>query len=116
EDYADDIEKIRFIKSYVSTYLKEEVIAEQLIRKIEPFHRFLEVAAQLNGEILNYSKIGRAAKIDDKSAERYYEILSDTLVGNYLPAFSHSLRKQLIQSPKFYFFDLGVCKALKGTI
>jgi predicted AAA+ superfamily ATPase len=115
-DYLETREKILHLKSYVNTYLKQEVIAEQLIRAIEPFQRFLEVAAQTNGEILNLSKLGRQAKIDDKSAERYYQILVDTLMGFYLPAYHPSIKKQLIHSPKFYFFDIGVTRALRSQL
>lgn len=110
------IEKKRFLKSYVSTYIKEEIIVEQIIRKIEPFYRFLEVAAQLNGEILNYSKIAREAKVVDKSVVRYFEILNDTLMGFFLRSYHKSIRKQQIESPRFYFFDTGVVRAIRGHI
>lgn len=111
-----DLEKKRFLKSYVSTYIREEIIVEQIIRKIEPFYRFLEVAAQVNGDILNYSKIAREAKVVDKSVVRYFEILSDTLMGFFLPSYHKSVRKQQIAAPRFYFFDTGVVRAIRGHI
>jgi predicted AAA+ superfamily ATPase len=48
-----------FLRSYATTYVKEEIKEEQVVRKIEPFLHFLEVAAQCNGNVLNFSKIGR---------------------------------------------------------
>jgi len=112
----DNNDKIRYLKSYISTYLKEEIIVEQLIRKIEPFYRFLEVAAQVNGEILNYSKIAREAKVIDKSVVRYFEILSDTLIGFFLPPYHKSIRKQQIEASRFYFCDTGIVRALRGNL
>jgi len=109
-------DKKRYLKSYVSTYLREEIIVEQLVRNIEPFHRFLEVAAQMNGEIINYSKLGREANVTDKSVSRYFEILSDTLMGYLLPAYHKSVRKQQIESPRFYFFDTGVIRAIRNDL
>jgi len=109
-------DKIRYLKTYIHTYLKEEVIAEQIIRNIQPFRHFLEVAGQCNGTILNHSKIGREAGIDYKSSKRYFEILEDTLLGFQLPAFSTSLRKQQQKSVKFYLFDLGVARALANLM
>ena len=109
-------DKIRYLNSYIHTYLKEEIISEQIIRNIEPFRYFLEVAGQCNGCILNYSKISREAGIDYKSCQRYFEILEDTLLGFHLPAFSMSIRKQQNKSAKFYLFDLGVARALAGLI
>ncbi len=42
-------DKIRYLHSYIHLYLKEEIISEQIIRNIEPFRYFLEVAGQCNG-------------------------------------------------------------------
>lgn len=113
-DYRSSEDKNRFLKSYIHTYLKEEILVEQLIRRIDPFHAFLEVSAQMNGEILNFSKIAREAHTDDKSVERYYSILEDTLLGFYLKPYHRSVRKQQISTSKFYYFDTGIVRALKG--
>ncbi|MHC4871862.1 MAG: ATP-binding protein [Planctomycetota bacterium] len=109
-------DKKKYLQSYVSTYLREEIIVGQLVRNIEPFHRFLELAAQVNGEIINYSRLAREAGIADKSVARYFEILSDTLMGYLLPAYHKSVRKQQIESPRFYFYDIGVVRALRNDL
>ncbi len=109
-------DKIRYLHSYIHLYLKEEIISEQIIRNIEPFRYFLEVAGQCNGTILNYSKIAREAGISYKNSHQYFDILEDTLLGFYLPAFSMSVRKQQRGSPKFYLFDLGVAGSLAGLL
>ena len=89
---------------------------EQIIRKIDYFRDFLEVAAQTNGQIINYSKISDDVGIDDKTVTQYFYVLRDTLVGLLLPPYHRSVRKQQIKSPKFYFFDLGVKKALERSL
>ena len=109
-------DKIRYLNAYVHTYLKEEIISEQIIRNIEPFRHFLEVAGQCNGTLLNHSRIAREAGIDYKNSQRYFEILEDTLLGFHLPAFSMSIRKQQNKASKFYLFDLGVARALAGLL
>ncbi len=105
-------EKIKFLQAYTLTYLKEEVWSEQLVRKIEPFRRFLEVAAQSNGKIINCNKIARDVGADDKTVRNYFTILEDTLLGFMLEPFHHSFRKRLHASPKFYFVDVGVVRAI----
>jgi predicted AAA+ superfamily ATPase len=109
-------DKILFLKSYAQTYLKEEIQMEQLVRKLEPFRNFLEVSSQMNGKIINYSNIARDVGVEDKTIREYYSILEDTLIGFSLTAFQHSFRKQLSTKPKFYFFDLGVVRALNRTL
>ncbi|MBF0491895.1 MAG: ATP-binding protein [Deltaproteobacteria bacterium] len=110
--FKSEEEKNTFLRSYALTYLKEEIVSEQVIRQLEPFRRFLEVSAQLNGEILNYSNIARDVGVSVKTVQSYYQILEDTLLGYFLPAFHQSVRKQQRQAPKFFFFDLGIKKAL----
>ena len=109
-------EKILFLESYVQNYLKEEVLQEQLVRKIQPFKNFLEITAQLNGQTINYSKFAREIGSDHKTVQNYFSVLEDTLLGFSLPAYSPSMRKQYQTAPKFYLFDLGVKRALENTL
>lgn len=111
-----DLERQEFLTAYAHTYLKEEIISEQIVRSLDPFHKFLEVAAQCNGKIINYSNIARDVGVDDKTVKSYYSILEDTLVGFMLPAYIDSFRKRLSQKPKFYFFDTGVARALARLV
>lgn len=114
--FNDEKDKKRYLLSYVQTYVKEEVLVEQLVRNIDPFRAFLEVAAQSNTEIINYTAIAKEAGINSKSVERYFSILSDTLLGHLLEPYSRSIRARQKQSPKFYFFDCGVVRALSNEI
>src|SRR4029434_4072372 len=109
-------ERTAFLKTYALIYLKEEIGSEQIVRRLDPFRKFLEVASQCNGEVLNYSNIARDVGVDTKTVQSYFEILEDTLVGFLLPSYHRSIRKQQRQNPKFYFFDLGVKRALDGSL
>jgi predicted AAA+ superfamily ATPase len=111
-----DEERKAYLRSYTATYLKEEIAQEQLVRNIIPFRKFLPIAAQCNGTILNYNSIARELGVDWTTVRNYFEILEDTLVGFRLPAFSRSMRKQQISSPKFYLFDVGIKRALDKTL
>jgi len=115
-DYATTEKKQLYLEAYTNTYLKEEIWAEQFIRQLDPFRRFLEVAAQANGKIVNFSNIARDVGTTDKNIQKYFSILEDTLLGFFLEAFQHSFRKRLSKTPKFYFFDLGVVRALTAQL
>lgn len=107
-------DKSHFLKAYAETYLKEEIITEQIVRNLPPFRRFLDVAAQMNTEIINYSNIAKDINSDPKSVSGYYDILEDTLLGFRLFAHHKSIRKLQKKAPKFYFFDTGIVRALAG--
>ena len=112
----DVLDKRRFLKSYAQTYLKEEILSEQLVRNLPPFKRFLEVAGSTSSEIVNYSNIARDILSDAKTVSSYYQILEDTLLGFMLPSFHLSVRKQQKKAPKFYFFDTGVLRAISNRV
>lgn len=111
-DCKDDDDKKAFLMSYAHTYLKEEIATEQFVRNLTPFRRFLEVAAQCNGQIINYANLARDIHVDDKTVKSYFSLLEDTLIGYMLEPYHGSLRKRVHQKPKFYFFDTGIVRAL----
>ena len=115
-DYKTPDKKQLYLEAYTNTYLKEEIWAEQFVRELDPFRRFLEVAAQTNGNIINFSNIARDVGTSDKNIQKYFSILEDTLLGFFLESFQHSFRKRLSLKPKFYFFDLGVVRALSAQL
>ena len=110
--YKSAKDKIRYLNTYVNTYLKEEILIEQIIRNIRPFKNFLEISAQCNGQIINYLKIARDLGVDYKTVQNYFDILEETHLGFYLKSFNRSIRKQQNKADKFFLFDTGVSRAL----
>jgi predicted AAA+ superfamily ATPase len=109
-------DKIDYLNAYSDTYLREEIIAEQIVRNIAPFRHFLEVAAQSNAKILNYSNIAKAINVDITTVQNYFHILEDTFTGVLLQPFHESIRERQRKNPKFYFFDLGITRALQNRL
>lgn len=112
---SDDL-AVAGLDSYVSTYLREEIQQESLARAIDRFSRFLEFAGQVNSEPVNFAKLGKQIGIAGKTVADYYGILVDTLIATEIPGWSQSVKKQLLQAPKYYFFDTGVLNALNGYL
>lgn len=105
----------RYLESYVSTYLREEVQQEGLARNLSAFGRFLEAASFSHGQILNLSEIARECAIHRKAAENYFSILEDILIADRLPAFTKKAKRRMLMHPKFYFFDVGVYRTLRPS-
>lgn len=70
----------------------------------------------MNGKIVNRALIAREVGVDDVTVANYFEILQDTLIGFFLPAFHRSVRKAQRQNPKFYFIDCGIKRALNKVL
>lgn len=105
----------KLLRSYVDQYLQEEIIEESNIRKLPSFYRFLEVAALMNGELLNYANVGSDCGVSGKTVREYYQILEDTFLGFTLNPWTKIKKRNLIETAKFYLSDTGVLRTLKGV-
>lgn len=100
------------LEAYVGEYLKEEILAESLTRNLPAFQRFLEVASLSNGQIVNLASIARDVGLSAPGVRGYFEILSDTLIGCWVPPWRKRAKRRVVQSPRFYFFDVGLVNEL----
>jgi predicted AAA+ superfamily ATPase len=107
---------IEILAAYMNTYLKEEIREEGLVRKVPPFVRFLSLAGQLNGQVVNLQSIARDAAVSRSTVDTYFSILLDTLLGHFLPTWRPGLKVREAMHPKFYWFDSGVARAAAGWL
>ncbi len=105
-------EQHAFLTSYADTYLREEIQAESVVRNLASFARFIDVAAQDDGAIVNASTVARDCGVSVKTVQSYYDILEDTFIAMRLDPHLKSVRKRLVSHPRYYFFDMGVTNAL----
>lgn len=100
------------VAAYVGDYLREEVLAEALSRNLPAFQRFLEVAALCNGQVVNYASVAREVGIAANTVRGWFEILVDTLLATWLPAWRKRPKRRVVESPRFYFFDVALVNDL----
>lgn len=100
------------LQAYIGDYLQQEIIAEALVRNLDSFTRFLEVAALSDSEMVNYTRIASDCGVSSKTIKEYYTILEETLVGMFVPAYSKVIKRKVQVAPKFYFFDVGITNYL----
>lgn len=96
------------IQAYIGDYLQQEIVEEAIVRQLDAFTRFLQVAAMSNTEIVNYTNIAQDCGVSAKTVKEYFAILEETMLGFYLPAYTKVIKRKLIQSPKFYYFDVAI--------
>ena len=96
------------IQAYIGDYLQQEIVEEAIVRQLDAFTRFLQVAALNNTEIINYTNIAQNCGISAKTVKEYFSILEETMLGFFLPAYTRVMKRRLIQSPKFYYFDVAI--------
>lgn len=100
------------LKAYVGAYLQEEIRAEGLVRSIETFTRFLEVAALSNGQLVNFTAVGSDSGVPARTVREHFQLLDDTLLGSMLEPFREGRQRKPVSTAKFYLFDVGVANHL----
>lgn len=107
---SDDPE--RLLRSYVNTYIKEEIIDEAATRNVPAFTRFLQVVGLTHGQQLNYANVARETGVAAATVRSYFQILQDTLLGFTLEPWREARKRRLVDTAKFYLFDIGVANHL----
>ncbi len=102
-----------YLAGYVRTYLREEVQQEGLTRNLQLFSRFLEAASFSQAATLNLSEVARDCSVNRKLAEAYFYILEDLLLSHRIPVFTKQAKRRMVAHPKFFFFDVGVYRAIR---
>lgn len=102
------------LKDYCGEYLREEIQAEGLVRRMDSFSRFLELSALSNAQMVSYASIARDCGVAPKTARDYFQILEDTLLGYFLDPWTRTRKRRAILTRKFYFFDCGIPNTLLG--
>ncbi|MBN1103475.1 MAG: ATP-binding protein [Deltaproteobacteria bacterium] len=111
----DSAAKDETLAAYAQLYLKEEVQAEALVRNLPGFVRFLPLAALFHGQTINVSNIARDAGVARTTVAGYLDILEETLLCFRLPAYEAKLRVRERKSPKWYWCDPGIVRAMKRS-
>jgi predicted AAA+ superfamily ATPase len=108
DDYWTDL------GAYVQLYLKEEIIAEALVRKFDHYARFLDVIGGRSGEELNLQAVASDSGVPVRTVANFLEILKDTLLAFELLPFRQTRIRKSVAKSKLYMFDLGVANYLAG--
>ena len=99
-------------RAYVEDYLRQEVAQEGLVRNLAAFHDFLRAAALGDTELVNYENVARECGVAAVTVKEHYQILVDTLLGSFVPAYTAREKRRVVRAPKFYFRDVGAVNAL----
>ncbi|MCC5805366.1 MAG: ATP-binding protein [Opitutales bacterium] len=102
------------VAAYVGDYLREEILAESLVRSLPVFQRFLEVAALSSGKPIQFAALAREVGLSAPGVRGYFEILTDTLLGYWVPAYQKRQKRRIVAAPRFYFFDICLVNDLTG--
>ena len=112
----DEADRRSILRSFSAVHLEEEIRRESLVKDWGAFVNFLRLAASEAGNTVNYSGISRETGLAVATVKSHYQLLEDMFIGFHVPAYSKSPRKNLLSTPRFFFFDMGIRHAASGMV
>lgn len=103
-----------WFRSYITTLMQRDVRDLANIEGLADLPRLLSLLAARAGGLLNYSEVSRGSGIPQSTLKRYAALLEQVFLIERVPAYSGSLAKRLVRSPKMFMTDTGVLAYLQG--
>ena len=111
---ADGIDPARWYRSYIQTYIERDVRLVKNIGDLQQFQRFVALLAGRVGQVLNFQALASDAGISQPTAKSWFSLLEASFLVFRMRPFLTNFRKQIVKSPKVYFWDTGVACSLLG--
>lgn len=105
-------DKQDYLKSLSQDYLFRDVLELKDIDSPENLRKLATLLAFQIGSEVSLNELAKSLNIDIKTVRRYLSLLKQSFVIFELSAFSKNLRKEVVKSKKYYFWDLGIRNAL----
>ncbi|MFN9067510.1 MAG: DUF4143 domain-containing protein, partial [Bdellovibrionales bacterium] len=102
------------LREYCHLYIKEEILAESIVRKVDLFARFLDQMGFSSGRELVLQKVASDAQVPVRTVDHFVEILKDTLIAFELEPYSKTKKRKAVSRTKLFLFDVGVANYLAG--
>ncbi len=104
----NEAESFRWRKSYISTFLERDIPNLGIRIPAPTMRRFWQMIAHYQGQIVNFSELGRSFGASDKTIRSYLDILTETFMMRQLRPWHENLKKRQVKRPKIYFRDSGI--------
>ncbi len=103
-----------WFKSYVTTLLQRDIQDISRIEGLSELPNLLDIIAARAGNLINFTDIARATKLNAVTLKRYYTLLEMVFLVVEVPAWGRNLEKRLVKSPKVFINDSGLLCYLRG--
>ena len=103
------------IKLIANSYLYKDLFLLDQISKPVLLQKIVKALALQVGSEVNYNELSKLIQIDNKTVEKYIDLLEKAFVIFKLPALSNNVRNEIKKGKKIYFYDNGIINAVTGN-
>ena len=100
------------VMNIADSYLYKDLLAVESIRKPSLIDKLVKALAFHVGSEVSFNKIAQTVGTDNKTVEKYIDLLEKCYVVFRLDGLSRNMRNELKKSKKIYFWDNGIRNAV----
>jgi predicted AAA+ superfamily ATPase len=100
------------LKLLADSYLYKDLFVLEQISKPTLFQKIVKALALQVGSEVNVSELAQLVKADQKTVEKYIDLLEKAFVIFTLSAFSGNVRNEIKKNRKIYFYDNGIINSV----
>jgi predicted AAA+ superfamily ATPase len=115
EIISNPIDAKEHIKLIANSYLYKDLFLLEQISKPVLLQKIVKALALQVGSEVNYNELAKLIQIDNKTVEKYIDLLEKAFVIFKLPALSSNVRNEIKKGKKIYFYDNGIINAVTGN-
>ncbi len=112
--WVKQINPADFYSNYLRTYVERDVRLIKNITNLDLFQRFIMLLAGRVGQLFNQFSLGAELGLDNKTINSWMTLLEASFIAFRLKPYYTNFRKRVIQTPKVYFYDVGLLSFLLG--
>ena len=110
----EDTGRIQWLKDYRKSYLERGVPDVGQVADLDTFSRVQKLLCARTSGILSISELARDTGLAVNTVKRYINLLMMTFQCFLLPSYYEDGGKRLVKSPKVFFPDAGLNRAILG--
>ena len=100
------------LKLLADSYLYKDLFALEQVSKPALFEKIVKALALQVGSEVNFSELAQLVKANQKTIEKYINLLEKAFVVFSLTAFTGNVRNEIKKNRKIYFYDNGIINAI----
>ncbi|WP_439487570.1 ATP-binding protein [Algoriphagus sp.] len=110
--YPDWKDKEDYLYQILNDYLLKDILMVDGVKNSDKLYSLLRLIAFQVGKEVSLEELGKQLGMSKNTVERYLDLLAKVFVVFKIGGYSRNLRKEIVKSSRWYFFDNGVRNAI----
>lgn len=110
--YQDWEEKKEYLYEIINSYLLKDILVFEGIKQADKIYNLLRLIAYQVGKEVSLQELGNQLQMSKNTVDTYLDLLSKVFIVFKVEGFSRNLRKEIVKSSRWYFYDNGIRNGL----